>query len=71
MFNIRFTKENLFYSIQDILTDLVVERAPVSFGGVHGYVHTGMYQSAKYIRNRLIADNILDKAFQRAEVGLM
>lgn len=54
-------------SLEDILTDLVVERAPVYVGGVEGHVHTGMLQSAKYIRNRIIADRILDLAFQRAE----
>jgi len=51
------------------LTDLVVERAPVCFEGVRGYVHTGMYQSAKHIRNRLLADEILDAAFKRAPVS--
>ncbi|WAQ96275.1 DGLB-like protein [Mya arenaria] len=54
-------------SLEDVLTDLVVERAPVCFGGVEGYVHTGMYQSAKYIRNKLIADATLDIAFHRAK----
>ncbi|XP_053393215.1 diacylglycerol lipase-beta-like [Mercenaria mercenaria] len=54
-------------SLEDILTDLVVERAPVCFGGVEGFVHTGMFQSAKYIRNKLISECILEKAFQRAE----
>ncbi|KAL4241095.1 hypothetical protein ACF0H5_001873 [Mactra antiquata] len=53
-------------SLEDILTDLVVERAPVCFGGIKGSVHTGMFQSAKYIRNKLITDGILDFAFRKA-----
>lgn len=55
--------------IQDILTDLVVERAPVCFDGIKGSVHTGMYQSAIYIRNKILLEGILEKAFKIADVS--
>lgn len=51
-------------SLEDILTDLVLVRAPVSYAGKDCTVHMGMLQSAKYIKNRLITEGILDMAFQ-------
>lgn len=65
----KITEVTLLYLMQDILTDLVVERAPVCFNGIHGTVHTGMFQSAKYIRNKLIHDGTLDLAFRKAKVS--
>ena len=55
---------------QDIITDLVVERAPIKVKGVKGaFVHTGMLQSAKYVQQKLQEEKILDKAFMAYEVN--
>ena len=57
--------------LQDIITDLVVERAPVKVKGVkNAYVHTGMLQSAKYVQQKLLEEQILEKAFGSYEVCL-
>ena len=56
---------------QDIITDLVVERAPIRVKGVkNAFVHTGMLQSAKYVQQKLLEEQILENAFGTYEVSI-
>lgn len=56
-------------SLEDIVTDLVIERAPMEVKGVKGaFAHAGMLHSAKYVLHKLQEEEILDKAFQSYEV---
>lgn len=55
-------------SLEDIVTDLVVDREPITVNGVKGAsVHQGMLHSAEYIQQKLQEERILEKAFQEYE----
>ncbi|KAL4239389.1 hypothetical protein ACF0H5_000206 [Mactra antiquata] len=55
-------------SLQDVITDLVIERGDITIPGIPGAsAHNGILQSAIYIKQTLERENVLEEAFQRAE----
>lgn len=57
-------------SLQDVITDLVIERSELDIPGFpKACAHNGILQSAKYLKNALEKDNILEEALSRVEGG--
>lgn len=55
-------------SLQDVITDLVIERGDLDITGVQcACAHNGILQSAMYIKQTLEEKKILEEAFSRAE----
>ena len=55
-----------------MITDLVIERSELDIPGFpKACAHNGILQSAKYLKNALEKDNILEEALSRVEVNLI
>ena len=55
------------FSLSDVVTDLISYTEPILMPGTTGgkahYAHKGIYKSAKWVKERLYADGLLDRAF--------